>query len=213
MKTEECDEQDCYASDTFEIVTPCSARFRLDLGAPISLKAATRSFCQTRREECGQKDWSACRKFGIIIPFSVTYFLEVRARVLFKGFLEVKNLLKLKFLDYFSKRKTEECDQEDSSVSDTFEIITPSSPTYYLNKWHPFQWATKASFWGRKTENLNFEATFPKQKRSRAPKILSLSDKFEMLMSGLDTNFLEVSAEMKFSIFRLFFWSENEEYD
>ena len=34
-----------------------------------------------------------------------------------------------------------------------------------------------------------------------------------MLMSGLDTNFLEVSAEMKFSIFRLFFWSENEEYD
>ena len=105
MKTEECDEQDCYASDTFEIVTPCSAIFRLDLGALISLKAATRSFCQTRREECGQKDWSACRKFGIIIPFSVTYFLEVGARVLFKSFLEVKNLLKLIFLDYFSKEK------------------------------------------------------------------------------------------------------------
>ena len=57
------------------------------------------------------------------------------------------------------------------------------------------------------------------------PKKLSLSDKFGMLMSGLDTYFIEVSAHAllkaatkssfrgkkngKFSIFRLFFWSEN----
>ena len=66
------------------------------------------------------------------MPFSVTYFLEVRARVLFKGFLEVKNLLKLKFLDYFSKRKTEECYQEDSSVSDALKL-SPELP-YILSE-------------------------------------------------------------------------------
>ena len=73
-------------------------------------------------EECNKKDWNDCKIFDIIIPCSVACFLEVGARLLLKvttkDFLEVKNLLKLRFLDYFSKAETEECNQEVWSVFD-----------------------------------------------------------------------------------------------
>ena len=49
-----------------------------------------------------------------------------------KVFLEVKKLLKLRFLDYFLKVETRECDQEDWSVSYKFGNITPCSATCYL---------------------------------------------------------------------------------
>ena len=64
----------------------------------------------------------------------------------------VKKLLKLRFLDYFSKAKTEVCDQEDWSVSDRYGIITPWSATYHLVVRGPISLnlATKASFGGRK---------------------------------------------------------------
>ena len=56
--------------------------------------------------------------------------------------------------------------------------------------------ATKASFEGKKkSENLNFYATFLRQIwRSTTKKKLSLSDKFGILLLGLDTYFLEVRA-------------------
>ena len=68
-------------------------------------------------------------------------------------FLEIKKLLKFRFLDYFSKAKTEECDQEDLSVSDTFEIVTSCSATYHLEVRTPvsLKLATKASFGGKRT--------------------------------------------------------------
>ena len=65
----------------------------------------------------------------------------------------VKVLLKLRFLDYFSKAKTENCDQEDWSVCDRFGIITPCSATYHLVVSGPvsLNLTTKASFGGKKT--------------------------------------------------------------
>ena len=47
--------------------------------------------------------------------------------------------------------------------------------------------ATKASFGGKKTLIIN-------KNRGVRPKKLSLCDKFEMIMAGLDTYFLEVGA-------------------
>ena len=53
----------------------------------------------------------------MIINCLATYILEVGARVSLKVptkvFLEVKKLLKLRFLNYGSKAKKEESDQED----------------------------------------------------------------------------------------------------
>ena len=50
-------------------------------------------------------------------------FIESSHQSFFRG----KKLLKLRFLDYFSKAKTGEGNQEDWSVSDKFGIITPCS--------------------------------------------------------------------------------------
>ena len=55
--------------------------------------------------------------------------------------------------------------------------------------------ATKASFDGKKTLKSKFLGYFSTAKTEQwDQKKLSLSDKFGMLISGLDTNFLEVSA-------------------
>ena len=82
--------------------------------------------------ECNQKHWSVCNRFGIIIPSSGTYFLEVVSRdslkAAIKVVLDVKKLLKLRILDYFSNAKTEECDQEDWKVFDKFGIMKMGAP-------------------------------------------------------------------------------------
>ena len=55
--------------------------------------------------------------------------------------------------------------------------------------------ATKASFGGKKTLKSKFLGYFSTAKTEQwDQKKLSLSDKFGMLISGFDTNFLEVSA-------------------
>ena len=65
-----------------------------------------------------------------------TYSLEagprVSLKVATKVFLEIKILLKLRFLEYFSKAKTKECDQKSLSISDKFEISTTCSTSYHL---------------------------------------------------------------------------------
>ena len=82
--------------------------------------------------ECNPKHWSLRNRFGIIIPSLGTYFLEVVSRDLLKAatkvVLDVKKLLKLGILDYFSKAKTEECDQEDWRVFDKFGIMEIGAP-------------------------------------------------------------------------------------
>ena len=74
-------------------------------------------------------------------------------KVAIKVFLEVKKLLKLKFLDYFSNVKTEECDQEDWSVSNTFGIIIACSATYHLQVGAPvsLKLSTKSSLGVKET--------------------------------------------------------------
>ena len=54
---------------------------------------------------------------------------RVSLKVATKVFLLVKTL---RFLEYFSKAKTEECDQKSSSVSDKFGINTTCSTSYHL---------------------------------------------------------------------------------
>ena len=67
--------------------------------------------------------------------------------------LEVKKLLRLRFLDYFFKAETEKYNQEDWNISGTFGIITLLLPTYHLEVGVPFsvKLATKASFESKKT--------------------------------------------------------------
>ena len=61
-------------------------------------------------------------------------------------------MLKLRFLDNFSKAETVECDHQDWNVSDTFEIITPCSATNHLELGAPvsLKLATKVSFGTKK---------------------------------------------------------------
>ena len=39
----ECDQENCIVSDTFRIITPCSTTYHLEVGAPVSLKLATKA--------------------------------------------------------------------------------------------------------------------------------------------------------------------------
>ena len=69
---------------------------------------------------------------------STEEYFQFSLKVATKVFLEVKKLLKLRFLGYFLKVETRECDQEDWSVSNKFENITPCSAIYYLEVSAPF---------------------------------------------------------------------------
>ena len=77
----------------------------------------------------------------------------VSLKVATKVFLEVKRLLKLKFLDHFSKAETEKCTQDDWSVSDKSGIVTTCSATYHLEVCAPISLkvATKVCFGGKNT--------------------------------------------------------------
>ena len=78
--------------------------------------AFLRYFPEVKTEKWNQKDWSESNRIGIIRSCSSTYFLVHAFH--WKFFLEVKRLLNLGLLDYFSDTENEECDQEDRSVSD-----------------------------------------------------------------------------------------------
>ena len=56
----------------------------------------------------------------------------------------------MRFLDYFSKAKTKECNQGDCNFYDKFGITTHCSATYYLEVGAPVSMkaATKASLRG-----------------------------------------------------------------
>ena len=107
--------------------------------------------------KCLQYIWHHCTLFSYTFSGGrCTRFIESSHQRFFRG----KKLLKLRFLDYFSKAKTEECDQEDWSVSDKFGIITTSSAAYYLEMGAPvsLKVATKACFGGKKNSgNLDLD--------------------------------------------------------
>ena len=120
--------------------------------------------------ECVQNNLSLSDKFGTCIPCSASFFLEVFACVSLKRstkvFFRGKKLLKLRFLDYFSKTEMEECDQEDWNFSNKnwsdcnkFGMIIYSSAPYFLEVDVRFSLKVviKASYRGKKSsENLNF---------------------------------------------------------
>ena len=131
---------------------------------------------------------SVCIRFGIITPCSATYFLEVGARVPLKVatkvFLEIEKLLKFRFLDYFSKAETEECDQEDYSVSDKFGIFTPCSARRGCTP------LTESS-----------HQTFSKEKAEEcAQKKWNDCNKFTMIISCSATYCLEVGARFSLKV-------------
>ena len=95
--------------------------------------------------------------------------MKATTKVLFRG----KKLLKLRFLDYFFKVETVKCDQEDWSISDEFGIIAPCLATLHLEVVAPvlLKAAIKASLISKtNAENLDFQATFLKQKGKIASK-------------------------------------------
>ena len=78
------------------------------------------------------KKRSFSTKFSIIIPCEATYSVEVSARVSLKVATKVFLELKLRFLNYFSKAKTEKYDQKTRSAPDQIGIITTCSVSYHL---------------------------------------------------------------------------------
>ena len=82
-------------------------------------------------------------------------------------------------------------------MSDIFGIITPCSATNHLEVGPvvSLKPTTKASIGGKDTLKIYIFRLLVQSKNGEVrPKNLSLSDRFGMLMSVLDTHFLEASA-------------------
>ena len=117
-----------------------------------------------------------------------------------KGLLDVKKLWKFRFLDHFSKAKTEEPDQEDWRVSDAFGTISLAQ-LHIIWKWaHLFHSnqppklllvAKKLSF----QFFTGFRLLFQNKNGAVRPKKLSLSDKFGMLKVATETSFSGKKSE------------------
>ena len=105
-------------------------------------------------------------KFDIIIPCSATFFLEVGARLSLKLATKLsfrgKELSEFRFSGYFSKPKTEECDQKNWRFSNKFGMLMLGSNTYFLevSAHVSMKVANKGSFRGKKSENLAFLRLF-----------------------------------------------------
>ena len=83
-----------------------------------------------------------------------------------KLLLEVKKRWKSRFLGYFSKAKTEECNQKTWSVCKTFDITIHISAKCYaeVSAYVPQKVATKSSFRGKNTKKNWFLKYFSKTK-------------------------------------------------
>ena len=73
-ETEKCDQEDWSIFDKFGIISPCSAIYILEAGAPVSLKL----------EECDQSKYVFFfHNFATFIPCSKTYFLKIFCTLLY----------------------------------------------------------------------------------------------------------------------------------
>ena len=155
-----------------DIIKSGSATYFLKVGACFSLKVTIEA-CFSCKKNSGNLDFQgtflkpnegvlpkalACLPwichhytlFSYIFSGSrCTSFIESSHQTVFRG----KKLLKLRFLDYFSKAKTETCDQKTCRISDKFEINTTCSTSYHLEVNAPvsLEAVTKASLRGKKT--------------------------------------------------------------
>ena len=185
-----------------------SDTYFLEGSAHVSLKEATADSSRDKTEECDQKVWNVFDQFDINIPCSATYFLKVGARVSLKVASRVslrgKKLWKFRFLDCFSKGKTEECDPNVWNIFNQFGITIPCSATYFLEVGArvSLKVATKGSLRGKKSaKKISFLGCFSKAKTEECDQnIWSLSDKFGNIMTGSDTYFMEVSAHVSLRV-------------
>ena len=146
-------------------------------------------------------------KFGMLMLGSDTYLRVVSAHFLLKvateGSFGGKKLGKYRVLGYSFKAKTKECKRKNSSVSDKFGMLIHGSDTYFLevSAHVSLNVATKASFRGEKLRKFRFLAYFSKAKTEECDrKNLRDWNKFGMLMPGLDTYFLEMSAHVSLRV-------------
>ena len=110
---------------------------------------------------------------------------------------------KYRVLGYSFKAKTKECKRKNSSVSDKFGMLIYGSDTYFLevSAHVSLNVATKASFRDEKLRKFRFLAYFSKAKTEECDrKNLRDWNKFGMLMPGLDTYFLEMSAHVSLRV-------------
>ena len=145
----------------------------MKVGARVSLKVATKGLCrgkrfvkietfrllfwdtnvgvQLRRLECLWQIWNYYTLFSYIASGSgCTHFTESSHESRFK---RSKKIWKVRFLDYFSNAKTEECHQWKWNDCNKFGMIVSSSVTYFLKVGARFSLkiAAKASFGSKKT--------------------------------------------------------------
>ena len=93
-EAEECDQKTWNISEKCGINTTCSASYHLEMGAPVTMKAATKAslrskkhwklrfsgyFSKLKTEQCDQKNWSDCNKIDMNISSTATNFPEVGA--------------------------------------------------------------------------------------------------------------------------------------
>ena len=103
------------------------------------------------------KKLSFSYKCGMLFPGLATYFfLKVSGHTLYKvaskSFFRGKKAPKFRFLGYFSKVKTEECDEKNLGFSDKFGRSIPCSARYFLevSAHVSLKVATKRYFMGNK---------------------------------------------------------------
>ena len=130
-----CDQKHWKVFNRFGISIPASGAYFLEIGACVSLKAATKVFLEVKKllklrlfdyflnaktEECDQEDWSEFDKIGIKNTCSSADHLEVSAPTSLiaatKAYLIGKKLWKLRFSGYISKPTPEECEQKNWSA-------------------------------------------------------------------------------------------------
>ena len=164
-------------------------------------------FPKGKKEECDQRVWNVFDQFNITIPCPHTYFLEVGARlslkVATKGFITDKKIWKLRFLSYFSKGKTEECDQKVWNIFDQFDITIPCSDTYFLEVGARvlLEVATKSFIRGKKLWKFRFLGCFSKEKTEECDqKVWNVFDQFDITIPCSDTYFLEVGARVSLQV-------------
>ena len=149
-------------------------------------------------------------QFGTSIPCSATYFLEVGAGVLWKvatkGSLRVKKLWKFSFLAYFSKSKTEKCDQKTLFFFDKPSMLIPCWNIYFLEvSGHvTLKTASKDYFRRKKVQQFSIVIAFFWAKTEECDqKDWAAFDHFGIIIPIITcspTQFLEVGARVSMKV-------------
>ena len=190
-QTEECAQKSWSFLKKIEMLIPGSNTHFLEVSAHVSLKVATKGSSR------GEKVW----KFSIFKDFYLkqkrrsatknnkvsfmnlafnlfSYFTSGSSCIATEAFRGCRKLWKFRFSCYFTKAKTEQCNQKDLFVFNKFGISIHCSATYFLRVGASvsLKVATKVSFRGTKIQKFSiFRAFFRKQKWRSAIDRIDLS--------------------------------------